>query len=192
MKLIPTAGPGWMAMTNVANHAGDAIVVAASAWSVPLLKPLGVALPIQAERGYHASLPDPSVTLPMPISMKSRGFAMTPMEEGLRAAGTVEIAAQDDPPDDRRAERLLTHAQALFPGLRHGTPRLWMGTRPSTPDSLPLIGPVASWPGLFLCTGHGHFGMTAGPPSGRLLASLIRSNDRRPAGVKSYGLDRFG
>ena len=190
MKLIPAEGGGWLAMTNVANHQADAVVVSAGAWSTDLLKVLGIRLPVQAERGYHVSLPDPSVTLPMPISMKSRGFAMTPMEEGLRCAGTVEIAALDAPPDERRARKLLTHAQALFPGLEHGPVRLWMGSRPSTPDSLPVIGPVARHPGLFLCTGHGHFGMTAGPPSGRLLARLMRVND--PTGDSRYGLDRFG
>jgi D-amino-acid dehydrogenase len=190
MKLIPAEGGGWLVMANSANHRADVVVVAAGAWSTDMLKALGIRLPVQAERGYHVSLPDPSVTLPMPISMKSRGFAMTPMEEGLRCAGTVEIAKLEDPPDERRAHKLLSHAQALFPGLSHGPVRLWMGSRPSTPDSLPVIGPVARRPGLFLCTGHGHFGMTAGPPSGRLLAQLVRAND--PAGDPRYGLARFG
>jgi D-amino-acid dehydrogenase len=190
MKLIPADGGGWLAMTNAANHRAERVVVAAGAWSVDLLRPVGIRLPMQAERGYHCSLPDPSATLPMPISMKSRGFAMTPMEEGLRCAGTVEIADRDDPPDERRAQRLLTHAKALFPGLRHGMPRLWMGSRPSMPDSLPVIGPAGQRPGLFLCTGHGHFGMTAGPPSGRLLAKMIHRNDQ--SHDPRYGLSRFG
>lgn len=189
MKLIPAEAGGWLVMTNGANRQADAVVVSAGAWSTEMLRILGIRLPVQAERGYHVSLSDPSVALPMPISMKSRGFAMTPMEEGLRCAGTVEIAPLEDPPDERRARKLLAHAKALFPGLRHGPVRLWMGSRPSTPDSLPVIGSVARRPGLFLCTGHGHFGMTAGPPSGRLLAQLLRAND--PAGNSRYGLERF-
>jgi len=47
-----------------------------------------------------------------------------------------------------------------------------MGHRPSTPDSLPILGSSAV-PGLFLAFGHGHFGMTGGPPSGRLVAQLV-------------------
>lgn len=190
MKLVPTEGGGWLVMADTANHRADAVLVSAGVWSTEMLKALGVRLPVQAERGYHVSLPNPSVPLPMPISIKSRGFAMTPMEEGLRCAGTVEIARPEDPPDERRAQKLLAHARALFPGLRHAPARMWMGSRPSTPDSVPVIGPVARRPGLFLCTGHGHFGMTAGPSSGRLLARLMRVND--PAGDPRHGLGRFG
>ena len=162
-----------MVITGTANHRARRVVVAAGAWSRRLLAPLGLSLPLEAERGYHAMLPDPSIALPMPISVRSRGVGLAPMADGLRAAGTVEIAGLDAPPDEARALRLAEQARALFPGLVHGTPRLWMGPRPGTPDSLPLIGPTGRRPGLFLCCGHGHLGLTSAPASGRLLASLV-------------------
>lgn len=171
-KLLPENG-GWMVMTNRGNHRASALVVAAGAWSGRLLAPLGLSLPLEAERGYHAMLPDPSLSLPMPISVRSRGVGLAPMAEGLRAAGTVEIAGLDAPPDEQRALRLADQARALFPDLRHGAPRLWMGPRPGTPDSLPLVGAVARFPGLFLCCGHGHLGLTSSPATGRLLAALV-------------------
>jgi glycine/D-amino acid oxidase-like deaminating enzyme len=173
MKLIPREGGGWLAMTNLANRNADRVVVAAGAWSAQLLSPLGIRVPLETERGYHAMLFSPSVTPPIPISSKTRAFFMTPMEDGLRIAGTVEIAGLDAPPDERRARILVEHARRLFPELQASDVRYWMGFRPSTPDSLPILGPVAGQHGLYLAFGHGHFGMSGGPPSGRLLARLM-------------------
>ena len=171
-SLMPEGG-GWLALTNTANHRAARVVLAAGAWSPHLLAPLGLRLPMEPERGYHAMLPEPSITLPMPISVRARGLGLAPMEHGLRAGGLVEIAGLDAPPDERRALRLAAGARALFPGLRHGPPTLWMGPRPGMPDSLPALGPVPRRPGLFLCCGHGHFGLTSGPVSGRLLAAQM-------------------
>jgi len=173
MKLIPREGGGWMVMTNVANHVAPRVVVAAGAWSGRLLAPLGVRVKLETERGYHATLPEPTIALRYTVIHKSRGFGLTSMEDGLRVAGTVEIGGLDAPPDERRALNLVTQARQLFPGLAHGAPRLWMGFRPSTPDSLPALGEAPGRPGLFLAFGHGHFGMTGGPGSARLVAALV-------------------
>ncbi|MFE1598959.1 NAD(P)/FAD-dependent oxidoreductase [Methylobacterium sp. ID0610] len=191
MTLVPREGGGFMVWTNVANRTADHVVVAGGAWSKALLDPLGVRVPLETERGYHAMLPSPSIEPRYTISYKSRGFGVTPMEGGLRAAGTVEFAGLDAPPDETRAKLLAEHARALFPGLTHGEPRLWMGFRPSFPDTLPVLGPVPSRPGLHLAFGHGHYGMTAGPPSGRLVAALVA---RRPAPIDPapYSVSRFG
>jgi glycine/D-amino acid oxidase-like deaminating enzyme len=113
------------------------------------------------------------------------------MEGGLRAAGTVEIAGLEAPPDETRARILAEHARTLLPGLTHGEPRLWMGFRPSFPDTLPALGPVAARPGLHLAFGHGHYGMTAGPPSGRLVAALVTGRTP-PIDPKPYSSARFG
>ncbi len=135
-------------------------------------------------------LPAPNISSPMPISNKSRGFGLTPMEHGIRVAGTVEIAGLEAPPDERRAAILVQHAKRLFPGLEHGTPRFWMGFRPSTPDSLSVHGPIPGQPGLFLAFGHGHFGMTGAPPSGKLVAALV-SGKRPEIDPGPYAADRF-
>jgi len=173
MKLIPREGGGWMVMTNVANRSAPHVVVAAGAWSAQLLSPLGVRVPLETERGYHAMLFAPGVRPAMPISSKTRAFGITPMEDGVRIAGTVEIAGLDAPPNEQRAKVLVEHARRMFPDLRTQDVRYWMGFRPSTPDSLPILGGVSGRPGLWLAFGHGHFGMSGGPPSGRLLARLI-------------------
>lgn len=185
-------GQGALIITNCANHKSSAVVIAAGIWTEELLAPLGVWLPIVAERGYHAHLGSPSMQLPMPISMRSRGFALSPMSDGLRAAGTVEIAPHDAPMKLQRAKLLLSHVQQLFPDIRYDEPRFWMGTRPSTPDSLPIIDELPGLPGIFVCAGHGHTGMIGGPGSGQLLVRLMNARrDGADLPVTPYGLQRF-
>lgn len=189
LKLFPREGGGWRVLANTAVHEATAVVVAGGAWSAELLAPLGLRLPLETERGYHAHLPAPSLELRVPILHKSRGFGLTPMEDGLRAAGTVEFAGLRAAPDERRATLLAQQAKRLFPDLQFGTPRLWFGQRPSFPDSLPVVGAVPGRPGLHLCFGHGHFGMTGGPPSGRMLAAAM--SGQAPKGLDALAPARF-
>jgi glycine/D-amino acid oxidase-like deaminating enzyme len=174
MKIIPNGGAaGFMVMTNVANRTAPRVVVATGAWTRELLDPLGIRVPLETERGYHAMMPNPNISLRIPMSVKNRGFGLTSMENGLRAGGTVEIGGLTAAPDERRAKVLVEHAKRIFPTLQCGAPSYWMGHRPSTPDSLPVLGAAPGQPGLFLAFGHGHFGMTGGPPSARLVSQLI-------------------
>jgi glycine/D-amino acid oxidase-like deaminating enzyme len=190
MKLIPREGGGWMVMTNIANRSADHVVIATGAWSRQLLDPLGISVPLETERGYHAMLFDPEVMPALPISNKTRAFGVTPMEDGLRVAGTVEIAGLDAPPNEERAKALVQHARRMFPALTGAQVRYWMGFRPSTPDSLPVLGPAPGRPGLHFAFGHGHFGMTGGPPSGRLVARLI-TGQTPGIDAASYAVQRF-
>jgi glycine/D-amino acid oxidase-like deaminating enzyme len=107
------------------------------------------------------------------MALGAEGFAVTQFEDGLRIVGTVEIAGLRTPPNEKRAEILLDQAKLMFPTLECDEPRLWMGFRPSTPDGLPILGPVSNRPGIHLAFGHGQYGLSGGPPSGRLVAELI-------------------
>lgn len=191
LKLLPAPAGRWTILGNLDNHQVDVVVVAAGAWSSALLGPLGVRVPLAAERGYHIFMRNASIALARPLVFKSRGIAMSPIDGGLRVTGTVEIDAHDAPPDERRAGYLGNHLRQAFPGARVDPARFWMGSRPSTPDSLPVLGEVAGRSGLFLCLGHGHFGMTGGPPSGKLVAAAIAG--RCPTIDPSpYRCSRFG
>ena len=116
----------------------------------------------------------------MPVLHQEKGFGLTPMEEGLRAGGTVEFAGLDAAPRPERSLILQKLAGELLPGLRSRPLRSWMGFRPSLPDSVPAIGPVRPGSRLFVATGHGHFGMIGAPATGRLLAELVTG---RPASI---------
>jgi glycine/D-amino acid oxidase-like deaminating enzyme len=190
MKLIPSEDVGWMVMTNAANPTTEHVVVGGGAWSRQLLDPLGIEVPLETERGYHGMLFDPEVRPSLPISNKTRCFDVTPMEDELRVAGTMEIAGLDAPPNEERAEVLVQHAQRLFTALRGEQVRYWMGFRPTTPDGLPILGHAQGHAGLHFIFGHGHFGMTGGQPGGRLVAQLTTGQAPRidPA---PYAAQRF-
>lgn len=191
LKIVPEGMGGYTLLTNTANLRVRKIVVAAGAWSLSLLEPLGIRLPLETERGYHYHVMQPSLDLRLPILHRSRGFGLTPMDDGLRLAGTVEIAGLDAPPNERRAMILMQHAMKLFPGLKGSDQRIWMGFRPSLPDSVPAVGEVAGHPGLYLAVGHGHMGMIAGSTTGRLVSELVTG---QPPHIdpQHFRVDRFG
>ncbi|MGE5089917.1 MAG: NAD(P)/FAD-dependent oxidoreductase, partial [Candidatus Levyibacteriota bacterium] len=151
----------------------DAVVVAAGAHAEALASQLGHDVPLETERGYHVMLASPSVTPRIPIASGEDKYFVTPMEGGLRIAGTVEFAGLAAPPDHRRADAMLGKARALLPGLRHGNVERWMGHRPSLPDSLPVVGRASRIPNAYFAFGHGHVGLTAAAPTGEIVADLV-------------------
>jgi D-amino-acid dehydrogenase len=148
------------------------VVVSAGAWSHRLAALLGDRIPLETERGYHVMLPTPGVEVRHSMSHALRGFALAPMEQGLRLAGTVEFAGIEAPPNWDRARKLIQVAETMFPGLNTANPEFWMGHRPSLPDSLPVIDRAAAAPNVFYAFGHGHMGLTWAATTGRLIAGL--------------------
>jgi D-amino-acid dehydrogenase len=155
----------------------DAAVVAAGAFSRPLTAQLGDRVPLETERGYHIMIRDPEVRPRVPISDQEGKFMATPMETGLRLAGTVELAGLEAPPNWQRSRILLRRARLLFPALLDNYPEerlsLWMGHRPSLPDSLPVIDRSKRSPDVFYAFGHGHVGMASSGMTGIVLADLV-------------------
>ncbi len=150
-----------------------ALVIAAGAWSRVLAAQLGTELPLEAERGYHVMLPDPGVAPRLPVSYSGRGFYATPMENGLRFAGTAEFAGIDAPPDDRRAKALLRLGKDMYPALNTAGVTEWMGCRPSFPDSLPVIDRSPHFPAVHFAFGHSHWGLMGAAVTGKLIAGLV-------------------
>jgi len=168
----------------------DQLVVAAGAWSKTLAGQLDFKVPLIGKRGYHSQVSDPGIELEYPVMSVSRAFVMTPMEDGLRFAGTSEFAHLDAPPDYRRAEVLLKQAAAYLPGLKTAGSTQWMGHRPMMVDSTPVISPSPSHSNVFYAFGHGHYGITQGPTTGRLIADLVNGNEPT-IDVTAYRMDRF-
>lgn len=169
--------PGWRIATDGAPLCAARIVVAAGAWSRRLARRLGLDVPLDTERGYHAMLTPVTPGLSHPTYWGERGFVLAPMEQGLRLTTGVEFAGLEAPPDFRRVRRMIPLAQRMLPGLE-ATPRsLWLGHRPSLPDSKPVIGRVPAQADAFLAFGHGHLGLTLGPVTGRIVADLVAGRD---------------
>ncbi len=174
-SLAPRAGNSWQVGTaGTSEHA----VVAAGAWSTRLLDPLGVHVALESQRGYHVQFPGASQTVSRTVVLADRKIFVTPMEEGLRVGGTVEIAGLDRPPDPRRAAVLERIVRETFSGLEGIQPTTWMGHRPCMPDSVPVVGPAAGRPGLWLALGHGHLGMTDSISTSERIAHALLSGAR--------------
>ncbi len=142
------------------EQAFDHVVVAAGAWSPRLLRPLGIPLNLESQRGYHTQFTGASGTVSRTVILADKKIFVTPMEEGLRVGGTVEIGGLAAPPDPRRAAVLGRIARETFAGLDDVPTTTWMGHRPCMPDSIPVIGPAPGHQGLWIATGHGHLGLT--------------------------------
>jgi D-amino-acid dehydrogenase len=99
-------------------------------------------------------------TVSRTVILADRKIFVTPMEDGLRVGGTVEFGGLASPPEPRRAAILERIARETFGGLEALSSTQWMGHRPCMPDSMPVIGPAAGRPGLWLAVGHGHLGLT--------------------------------
>ncbi|WP_213979698.1 FAD-binding oxidoreductase [Sphingomonas sp. dw_22] len=167
------------------------VVIAAGAASGALLRPLGHAVPIIAERGYHiqsdgAGWPE---DLP-PVVFEDRSLIVTRFRSGLRAASFVEFGSIATPPDARKWARLRAHAAAIglpFAGAVHE----WIGARPTLPDYLPAIGRSSAAPNLFYAFGHQHLGLTLGPVTGEAVAALI-AGETPELDLAPFDLRRFG
>ena len=189
-RIVPDANGGYRIDTDQGSHTSKTVVLAAGAWSVRLLSGLGVRVPLEAERGYHLMFTDPGLSLSHSVLDGDHMFVTSSMEMGVRSAGTAEFAGLDAAPDYRRARVFKAHAKALLPNLNTESAEEWMGTRPSSPDSVPFIGPLPGHPGIFCGFGHGHLGLTGAPMTGRMLAALV-SNEPLNVDMTPYRLNRF-
>ncbi|MCE8017635.1 FAD-binding oxidoreductase [Halomonas sp. MCCC 1A17488] len=186
---------------GLASHAGgvgidtdqgpwqaEKVVIAAGAWSRSLALAAGDRIPLISERGYHLEFSAAKELVSRPCSPGEYAFYLTPMQGRLRIAGTVELGHNDDPANPRRLDYIRRHAESLFGPL--GEPsHTWLGLRPSLPDSLPVIGPASSLPGVGYAFGHGHLGLTLAATTGRLLAASIK--DEAPDWLKACSATRF-
>ncbi len=151
----------------------DGVVVAAGAWSAPLVRALGLRVPLETQRGYHVTVQSSNLALRHTVMAPEYNLMVNPMAMGLRLAGSVEFAGLAPPPNYRRADVLLAKGQEMFPHLDTSRTTRWMGHRPCLPDSLPVIGRAPALDNAWLAFGHGHVGMCGGATTGREVAHLV-------------------
>lgn len=153
----------------------ESAVLTTGVWSKPLMKKLGLNIPLESERGYHVVFKNPSQTLQNPLMIAAGKFVATPMDAGLRCAGIVEFGGLEAGPSKAPLAFLYRKVKENFPGLKYESTEEWQGHRPAPADSLPLIGQIGKT-GIFTGFGHHHIGLTGGPKTGRILADLIAEN----------------
>jgi D-amino-acid dehydrogenase len=177
-------------VTSAGRMPVEEVVIAAGVWSRELALRLGHKVPLESQRGYHAMVASPAATPRRNVQWTERKFIATPMEDGVRFAGTVEIAGIAAEPDYARADILLAHGRAMLPGLAGGEVTRWMGHRPCLPDSVPVIGRSPSARNVTFAFGHGHIGLITAPTTGRLVSEIVSA---RPPSIdpSPYRIDRF-
>ena len=158
----------------------DYVVLATGAWLPKLARKLGVRTRVQAGRGYSFSVDTGAHPAEYPVYLPAQRLACTPYEGRFRIAGTMEFRDADAPFDPKRVQSMVKAAKEMFTGLDFEDRQdEWVGSRPVTPDGLPLIGATKA-PNVFVAGGHGMWGVVLGPASGRALAHLIETGETLP------------
>jgi D-amino-acid dehydrogenase len=167
---------GWDLETTAGPVAAQRVVIAAGLPTVPLLRRLGVRLPIIGARGYSVTIVGRGTPPRHALYLAEAKLGLSPFDGGVRVAGVFELGASNEDASPAVGERLLTAARPYLEGWRpepEGRLEAWAGLRPATPDGLPLIGALPGLDNIYLATGHGMLGVTLAPATANLLATLV-------------------
>ena len=199
VEAINARASGLNDSNNASTLTADAFVVACGSYSAPLLRTVGVDLPIYPGKGYSATfkLLKPEAAPMVSMIDDHVKCAMSRLGDHLRVAGTIELGGYDlslsTPLAKARCALLARRVEEVLPGVCDtrleadgGTPHFWTGLRPATPTNIPYIGqtPVGK---LWVNAGHGTLGWTHGAGSGKALAELI-SGEKPAMAFGFYGV----
>lgn len=166
------------------------VIIAAGAWSAELCRQVGFKVPLETQRGYHVMYSGSTIALKRPITAADSKIFASPIDGGIRIAGTVEFAGLDRPKNHKRCLSLVRHGRALIPELPEQPTGTWMGNRPCLPDSLPVIGQSPCHANLYFAFGHGHLGLTGAAATAEIICSLIKGKNVE-IDLSPYAVDRF-
>ena len=164
-------------------------VIASGAFSKNLTDQLGENIPLDTERGYHVHFKDMSHLITRPVIFLDRGFGMTPMNQGLRAVGTVELGGLKNPPSKKRIQYIINCAKELLPQLKDHEDE-WLGFRPTLPDFLPILGPSLKNKNIIYAFGHHHLGWTLGAVTGKIVSGIV-AGEKTNLDLTPYSSKRF-
>lgn len=159
--------------TSQGDISGDSFAFTLGPWAGDISRKLGLNVPFESEGGYHIELINPSDMPNNPVMVASGKFVVTPMRGRLRLAGVVDFSGLDGPDNQAALDLLERNVTELFPSLSYDRMDRWHGYRPTTANSLPLIGRIKKHPNAFVGFGHQHVGLTGGAKTGRLLSALV-------------------
>lgn len=188
-KLVRTDA-GWQAQTAKGAFKAGIAVVALGPWSMDLLAPLGLDCKLDVERGYHRHLQaQKGAQLSRPVYDVDAAYFMAPMEQGYRITSGVDLSHRDAPDNHRQIDMVTNSAREAFP-LAEFKGETWRGSRPTLPDSLPMIGEAPRQPGLWLAFGNQHLGFSTGPITGEIVAALV-CGETPPVDPKPFSPGRY-
>lgn len=170
----------------------DKVIVATGAWSRRFAQQVGDKVSLDTERGYHLSLKSSTGSLlNRPVGFPGKDCVLSPMQGGIRVCSGDELAGLSAPPDFRRIRLLEPFARSVLPSTADlSVQSEWMGYRPSTPDSLPVIGLSPGSRHVIYAFGHGHLGLTLAAITAELVKDLVNS-EASPFDLTPYRINRF-
>ena len=164
-------------------------VIASGAFSKNLTDQLGEKIPLDTERGYHVHFKDMDHLISRPVIFLDKGFGLTPMNQGLRAVGTVELGGLRNPPSKKRIDYVIKCAKELLPQLKTHNDE-WLGFRPTLPDFLPIMGPSLKNKNIIYAFGHHHLGWTLGAVTGKIVSGIV-AEEKTNLDLSPYSSKRF-
>jgi len=179
--------------TTRGNIAVEEVILAGGSWSSDLARELYIKLPMEPAKGYSVTFKRPSICPEIPIMMAETKVVLTPMDDMLRFAGTLELAGFDMSINNRRLQAILKSIPDYFPDFDISSLELieiWRGLRPCSPDGLPYIGRPRRYDNVIIATGHGMKGISLAPITGKLVAQLA-ADEQPQIDLTVLGIDRF-
>ncbi|MGF6775339.1 NAD(P)/FAD-dependent oxidoreductase [Paraburkholderia sp. GAS334] len=167
----------------------DYVVIATGARSATFAQQCGDRVPLDTERGYHVRYPGATQLISRPVGWAERGFYMTPMSDGIRVAGTVELGGFSDTRNRSLLDLLTFSSKRALPGL-DSPDSSWLGFRPTLPDGLPVLGRSRASERVIYAFGHQHLGLTLAGVTGQIVADLV-ARRAPPLDLAPYAAARF-
>ena len=167
----------------------DQVIIAAGSWSKELALRIGDKFPLDTERGYHVLFEADRQLINRPVGWSESGFYLVQIEEGIRAAGTVEIAGLEKKQNNQRLKMIERVARKVLPAMGRVTSN-WLGFRPTLPDSMPIIGKSNKKPNIIYAFGHQHLGWTLAAVTGKVINDLV-SNQIPNINIEPFSPNRF-
>ena len=171
------------------EYSFEKTVIASGAFSKNLTDQLGENIPLDTERGYHVHFKGMEHLISRPVIFLDRGFGLTPMNQGLRAVGTVELGGLENPPSKKRIDYIIKCAKELLPQLTSHEDE-WLGFRPTLPDFLPILGPSLKNKNIIYAFGHHHLGWTLGAITGKIISGIVME-EKTNLDLSPYSSSRF-
>ncbi len=172
----------------------DEFVLAAGAWTGQLARLIQLKLPLLAGKGYGFTVKNPPGSPKYPGILTEGRIAVTPMKDGLRFVGTMELGIPDDLSVNKsRVEGMRRSIPEYYPAFRgfdFETAQVWCGLRPCPPDGMPYVGRTSRYDNLVIATGHGMMGMSLGPVTGKLVGEII-SGESPSVDIQLLSPDRY-
>ncbi|MEM5370555.1 FAD-dependent oxidoreductase [Paraburkholderia azotifigens] len=187
--LAPAAQGVTLTTDDGVQHRFDHVVVATGARSAKFAAQCGDRVPLDTERGYHVRYRGATQLISRPVGWAERGFYMTPMDDGVRVAGTVELGGFSDERNRSLLDLLTFSSKRALPALQQPDSS-WLGFRPTLPDGVPVLGRASASERVIYAFGHQHLGLTLAGVSGRIVADLV-ARRAPPLDLSRYAATRF-